>query len=217
MALAENPDLLSCGGAFLLSLREEREASITWSDRSHPPSSCCWAAAPSQLPPWRYIRVSPVFKRRTEITEDFFSARLATRIWHILVDKVNKLYLLLINQVHQSRRVHNSFQFLWTYSRCYHFKLFPMILKLEWFIGLRTTSWFTIIIFAARVTLICRGTMRPCSFQRHSYSRGAPSNPSVCLVMGGNVATMHSNGIPVGPELGLRKLGVVFPRASEGV
>lgn len=43
------------------------------------------------------------------------------------------------------------------------------------------------------------------------------SNPSVCLVMGGNVATMHSNGIPVGPELGLRKLGVVLPRASKGV
>jgi hypothetical protein len=43
------------------------------------------------------------------------------------------------------------------------------------------------------------------------------SNPSVCLVMGGNVATMHSNGIPVRPELGLRKLGVVLPRASKGV
>jgi hypothetical protein len=34
------------------------------------------------------------------------------------------------------------------------------------------------------------------------------SNPSVCLMMGGNVATMHSNGIPVLPELRLRKLGL---------
>lgn len=31
------------------------------------------------------------------------------------------------------------------------------------------------------------------------------------------MATMHSNGIPVQPELCLRKLGVVLPRATEGV